>query len=224
MDSCLPLILSGLEQLGPEYRISEDRLAKLERYLAELLKWRQKVNLISKTAAVRDIIDKHFLDSLSLLPELQGNSRLLDIGTGAGFPGLVCRAALPQLDLCLLEPRLKRVNFLRHIIRTLTLAEDEGDICVYAERMDAESPLSKEKFTHVTCRAVTEIGPFLQMVSGFYGSGAALLLMKGPRWEEELAAAQPVLAQSGYRLGNVRSVILPFSGVEHFLLNFIETE
>ncbi len=224
MDRWLQTVTDAVGKWGAEYRIAEDRLVRLQCYFTELMKWRQKVNLISRSAPELEVIDKHFVDSLSLLPHLKKGGRLLDIGTGAGFPGLVCRTVLPELGLCLVEPRQKRVHFLRHIVRTLELTADSGEIIIYQGRMAPDSPLCAERFTHITCRAVTEIGPFLQMVSGFNGSGAALLLMKGRRWEQELEAAQPVLHKSGYKLEGVEKIVLPLSGAEHFLLNFTETE
>ncbi len=224
MDRWLQTVTAGLDRWGEEYQLSAERLVRLQRYFTELLKWRQKVNLISRSAPEMEVIDKHFFDSLSLLPHLKKGGRLLDIGTGAGFPGLVCRTVLPELGLCLVEPRQKRAHFLRHIVRTLELKADSGEITIYQERMVPDSPLCGEKFTHITCRAVTGIGPFLQLVSAFHGSGAALLLLKGRRWEQELEAARPVLHQSGYRLERAEKIILPLSGAEHFLLNFTETE
>ncbi len=213
----------GIECLDVELQLPEERLIKLECYWRELLKWRQKVNLVSRTASEEEIVEKHFLDSLFLLPELGEKSRLLDIGTGAGFPGLVCRTALPQLGLVMVEPRQKRVHFLRHIIRTLELTKDTGEVAVYTERMSPDSDLCGERFTHITCRAVADIGDFFRLASGFAGSGADLLLMKGPAWEEELDAARPTVEKLGYRLEKVGKIILPFSGAERFLLNFTET-
>ncbi len=224
MDRWPQTIIDAVGKWGAEYRIAEERLVRLQRYFTELMKWRQKVNLVSRSTPELEVIDRHFVDSLSLLPHLKKGSRLLDIGSGAGFPGLVCRTVLPELGLCLVEPRQKRVHFLRHIVRTLELTADSGEIIIYQERMAPDSLLCAERFTHITCRAVTGIGPFLQMVSGFSGSGAALLLMKGRRWEQELEAAQPVLHRSGYRLERVEKIVLPLSGMERFLLNFTETE
>ena len=99
-------------------------------YFTELLRWSRKINLIAKGTPDAEILEKHFLDSLTLLPLLDTpDSHLLDVGTGAGFPGLVCKAARPDLTVTLLEPRLKRVSFLRHVIRTLNLTGVEALAC-----------------------------------------------------------------------------------------------
>ena len=213
------LLEKGLGRLGSEYTPAPERLALLEHYCAELLKWRGRVNLVAKTASVEEIVEKHFLDSLTLLPELTGSCHLLDIGTGAGFPGLVCRTAMPTLGLTLVEPRQKRVNFLHHVIRTLGLTKDGAPLTVREERLEVNSPLTAEMFSHITCRAVTEIGAFLELVAVF--RGATLLLMKGPKWEDELKAAAVIMEKNSYRLGDVREIILPFSKAERFVLTIL---
>ncbi len=220
MADFLDLFIEGLELLDKEYHPDPKRYHLLKQYADELEKWQQKVNLIAKTATKTEIIEKHFLDSLILLPELEKKSHLLDIGTGAGFPGLVCRTALPRLSLTLVEPRLKRVNFLRHIVRSLELKKDDGELRICAGRMTTTSPLCKKNFSHITCRAVSEIAPFLEMVSCFAGSGTQLLLMKGPKWESELQATKSSLHQKKYHLERVRKMVLPFSKAERFLLIF----
>ena len=158
-------------------------------YFTELMHWSKKINLIAKGTAEGDILENHFLDSLTLLPLLAGtkNPHLLDVGTGAGFPGLVCKAARPELTVTLLEPRLKRVSFLRHVIRTLNL--DGASVLV--GRVEDETLLpSTTVFSHITSRAVADMGEFLRMVSRLCGQGTTVICMKGPKWQEELQAMQ----------------------------------
>jgi 16S rRNA (guanine527-N7)-methyltransferase len=206
----------GLKILGIE--ISSEALVRLTLYFSELKKWSRKVNLIAKSTSDEQIVESHFLDSLTILPLLSGeNTHLLDIGTGAGFPALVCKAALPELAVTLVEPRLKRVSFLGHIARTLDLEEVRISSCRVEDEERLPSALS---FTHITARAVTEIGSFLQMVERFSPSSPQLICMKGPRWREELAAASEILDRSLYRLDRVVECTLPFSGAERSLLIF----
>ncbi len=205
---------TGLHILGIE--ISADGCERLLVYFNELKKWSRKVNLIAKSASDEQIIENHFLDSLTILPLLQGTrAHLLDIGTGAGFPALVCKAAYPELAVTLVEPRLKRVSFLGHIVRTLGL----HNVKILACRVEDEEQLpATDTFTHITARAVTELGFFLQMVERFSPSGPQLICMKGPKWREELAAAAEILARSAYTLDHVEHCILPFTGAERCLL------
>lgn len=209
-------LAAGLGQLG--LALPAPSLARLARYFGELKKWSRKVNLIAKTASDEEIIENHFLDSLTLLPLLpEGGGHLLDIGTGAGFPGLVCKAARPELTVTLVEPREKRVSFLGHIVRTLEL---QG-VSILCCRVEDERLLPAEQgFTHITGRAVTEVGPFLAMVERFAGSSPRVILMKGPKWREEMAAAAARVEQSSFELAEVKECVLPFSGARRALLLF----
>ena len=206
----------GLDILGID--VSPAAVHRLSVYFNELKKWSKKVNLIAKSTSDEQIIDNHFIDCLTLLPLLRGAGiHLLDIGTGAGFPALVCKAAELELSVTLVEPRQKRVSFLGHIVRTLELPK----VKILACRAEDEAQLpATSTFTHITARAVTDLAALLQMVERFAPSAAQLICMKGPRWQEELAAAQEILARSAYTLDRVEHCTLPFSGAERSLLLF----
>ncbi len=176
------LLRSGVEALGVD--VSENSIELLALYFIELKHWGKKINLIAKGSSDRDIIEKHFLDSLSLISLLKKeNTHLLDVGTGAGFPGLVCKVAQPRLKLTLVEPRLKRVSFLRHIIRKLNLSE----VQVVAGRVEDTTLLpSNLVFSHITSRAVTDIGAFFELTERFFVSGTQIICMKGAKWQDEM--------------------------------------
>lgn len=216
MDNFNNRITAGLSLLGIE--VAPEAVQQLSIYFKELKKWSQKVNLIAKSSTDEQILEKHFLDSLTLVPLLGGDQRhLLDIGTGAGFPGLICKAVCPQLQLTLVEPRLKRVSFLKHMVRSLNLQ----NVHILASRVeDVETSVSASEITHITARALNEISPFLEMVQQFAVEGAGVICMKGPRWEEELSAADPVIQRLGYRLVSNKQYSLPFSGGERNILIF----
>ncbi|MBM9604642.1 16S rRNA (guanine(527)-N(7))-methyltransferase RsmG [Desulfopila inferna] len=203
---------SSLLQLN----IDDDALQKLEQYAGELLRWNKKINLIAKKQDAHHIVENHFLDSLILLPYLsRDGSSLIDVGSGAGFPGLACKAALPDLRLVLVEPRLKRVSFLRHIIRTLRLENVE----VLADRLEDVDP-QRLSCSHISSRAVAEIGGFIEMVAGITGENTEILCMKGPKWREELDRASAVLHRFGIILSQVNEFTLPFSGASRAVLSF----
>jgi 16S rRNA (guanine527-N7)-methyltransferase len=93
---------------------------------------------------------------------------------------------------------------------------------IHANRLEEVEGLTQKTISHITCRAVTEIGPFLEMVATFSGCGAQLVCMKGPRWSEELEEAGEILAHSGYVTGKIVKRVLPRSGVQRTLLFFDE--
>ncbi len=184
-------------------------IEKLNRYFLELKKWSRKVNLIARGTADREILEKHFLDSLTLLPTLSGeNLHLLDIGTGAGFPGLVCKTAMPELTVTLVEPRFKRVSFLRHIIRTLQLEQ----IAVLECRVEDKEKLPDDSgFSHITSRAVSEIKLFLSRCDRFAAADTRVICMKGPKWKEELEVFQQSGSKKMFSFAGSTEYILPQS-------------
>ena len=203
----------GLDHL--ELSLAGDSIKSLEIYFNELKKWAGKINLIARSSSDEEILENHFIDSLTILPLLQKrDTHLLDIGTGAGFPGLVCKTALPDLKVTLVEPRQKRVSFLRHIIRTLGLQ----DVTVLDCRIEDEERLpSISSFTHIASRAVSDIKNFMVMVERFSPGGARVICMKGPKWQVEVADAAEVLSEA-YIREEVIELCLPFSGPRRVLL------
>ena len=213
-DPALQYLLEGCDQLGIE--LAEEGIQKLMLYNAELLRWSKKINLIGKKQSPKQIIENHFLDSLMLLPYINNNGiTLVDVGSGAGFPGLVCKAVLPTLQLILIEPRLKRVSFLRHIIRTLKLQ----DVDIFAKRIE-EIPTNSFSGASFTSRAVAEIAEFSRMIKNLLSDDARVICMKGPKWEEEMTEATSSLRESDLELTQIEEFVLPFSSAKRAILYF----
>ena len=208
------LIVRGLE--GFELVLDNQRIDSLYAYFSELKRWNAKINLISKETSDEVIVENHLIDSLSLLSLLDEQcDYLADIGSGAGLPGLVCKIARPNLRISLIEPRLKRVSFLRHIIRTCRLT----GIDVQANRIAPDVLLrSQEEFTVVVSRAVTDINQFLKMCDRFNRPSCRIICMKGRRYTSELRKAAPQLIN--WNLVETKSYYLPFSRAERALLVF----
>jgi 16S rRNA (guanine527-N7)-methyltransferase len=207
------LLVCGCASLGVELETAA--VERLHLYHQELIRWSRKINLIAKETDERTIIENHFLDSLTLLSQFGERVHLLDVGTGAGFPGLVCKAARPEILLTLVEPRLKRVSFLRHIQRTLKME----DVSVVAGRIEDEASLpSSSSFSHITGRAVTDVGTFLAMIARFIRKETEIICMKGPKWRQELEQASGVIRDLGLRVDRTTQLELPFSGAHRTLL------
>ncbi len=191
-------------------------------YLRELIKWNRKINLIGP-AGEKEIIDKHFLDSLALVPfldEIKG-SELLDLGTGAGFPGLVIKTVRPELALLLVEARMKKVAFLRHVIRNLKLRKVET-MAVHLER--SPSPAMASSHPLIISRAFASVISFLDLVEGYSPPGGKVLCMKGPRAEAELEEWERTRPNSPFTLEHINHYRLPFSGSERVLVIFSKSE
>jgi 16S rRNA (guanine527-N7)-methyltransferase len=178
-------------------------------YLSELQKWNRKINLIGK-ASLKNIIEKHFFDSLFLLSHLEKSHelKLLDVGSGAGFPGLVLKAACPSLQLTLAEPRQKRVSFLRHVVRTLKLDHVE----VIDTRIEPGEKQQENTFPLITSRALSNIAEFLELIRHSSSPGGLILCMKGPKAEDEINQWQKASPRSPFTLVDSTKYHLPFSG------------
>jgi len=188
--------------------------ARLLDYMALLQKWSAKSNLIAKKASDRDIVE-HFLDSLALLPLLTNSVSLTDVGSGAGFPGMVVAAVRPELAVSLVEPRRKRAAFLRHVTRSLGL---EHVVCHECRLQDIAAKATPGAY--IVSRAVADIAGFLAMTHSWLAAGAQIVCMKSRKWPQELEQAQETIARlklDGPKITNYR---LPFSGAERVTLAF----
>jgi 16S rRNA (guanine527-N7)-methyltransferase len=201
------MLLLGRGLAGLGLAVGAEQQRQLALYAGELERWNRRINLVARKTGFQDLMEKHFLDSLTLLalvdPSLEdGPVRLLDIGTGAGFPGLVLAVARPEMEVILVEPRLKRVSFLRHVIRFLGLE----NVTVLASRIEEASLPVRP--THVTSRALAEPAEFLRLIRDFLAAGVTGLLMLSPVQQEQLLRQLP----PEVRIASTRRFRLPWSG------------
>ena len=199
------LLVRGAAQLGLAMDVAG--VERLLVYLAELMKWSRRVNLIARDTPEAQVVETHFLDSLTLLPFLDGAGEvhLLDVGSGAGFPGLALACVRPDARFTLCEPRQKRVSFLRHVVRTLGLANVE----VVADRVEAQASAWQGRFTHITSRAVAEPAAFLPLVRPLVTPATRVLLMLA---RAEGLAGIDRLVSGPWRVDAEHRFVLPFSG------------
>ena len=181
-------------------------------YLRELLKWNQKINLTA-IRSEKGIVLKHFLDSLSVFPHLPKISSLLDIGSGAGFPGIPLNMFQPSLEVTLIDSVRKKVDFQRHIIRTLGL---KGIDAIHGRIQDKEILRSLEgRFDGTIARAFSDLKTLLTLSFPFLKKGGTLLAMRG----EEIEPLS-LTEQSRYLLQKSVQFNLPFSPIKRSLLLF----
>jgi 16S rRNA (guanine527-N7)-methyltransferase len=186
-----PEFLAAAAEMGVEFEPGD--LELLGAYLALLLDANTRFNLTSVTDPA-EAWRRHVLDSLTLLPllsELSPGSRIIDVGSGGGLPGVVLAIVLPQLRFTLLEATGKKAKFLRDTARTLSLA----NIDVVQERAEkaGQSPAHREQYSTVVARAVGTLALIAELTVPLVKVGGQVLLIKGERAEEELAAAKQAL-------------------------------
>jgi 16S rRNA (guanine527-N7)-methyltransferase len=206
--ACAPAqqsFLEGLHELGLE--LTEQQAEQFLHYQQELLDWNTRMNLTAITEP-DEVLFKHFLDSLSLLMVYDAQeARLLDIGAGAGFPGIPLKIVRPRWQVMLLEATGKKVMFLQHVIETLQL-EDVMAVHGRAEEL-AHKAEYRDSFDIVTARAVASLPTLLEYAAPFCRVGGQIIFPKKGNLTEELAQGKRVAFQVGARFKADVPVTLP---------------
>ncbi len=209
MQERLSQILSeGADAMG--IALGERELSLFATYCGELLAWNSKINLLSVKSA-RDIVIKHFIDSLTLLPYIRNEScRVLDIGSGAGFPGIPLKIVVSSLKVSLLESSRKKSSFLKHVIRSLDLK----DAVVIHNRAELlmEDETCGGSFHIVTSRATFKLPEFLRMGAFFLAPKGFLIAMKGGKSDQEQTEAAGMSHGLGLKYMGSHDLTLPITG------------
>ena len=185
--------------------ISAEQLSQLEEYAALLKEWNEKMNL---TAITDDegIAVKHFIDSISLLKFRELNGRVIDIGTGAGFPGIPLKIMRPEIDLTLLDSLNKRLIFLDEVCRKLGLNAEL--IHGRAEEYSLKEGY-REKYDFAVSRAVANLPALCEYCIPYVKKGGEFISMKGPDGKAELIASENAIRLLGGESGEIKEFVLP---------------
>ena len=208
------LISSGLEALGLTGSVPPDAAEKLAEYGRLLLEKNQVMNL----TAIRDEAGVARLDCAALLPcaDLTGARTLLDVGTGAGFPGLPLKILLPQLDVTLLDSLNKRVDWLNEVSAQLGLTGVRA-IQGRAEEKALDKSM-RDSFDLVTARAVADLRLLAELCLPFVKVGGRFLAMKSVDSDQELDQAAHAIKLLGGRVRDVKDYAIPGADVTHRLV------
>ncbi len=184
--------------------VSELQLSQFERYFELLIAWNEKINLTAITAPA-DVAVKHFVDSLlafKMLPEDYLKSKtLIDVGTGAGFPGIPLKIMCADLKLTLFDSLQKRLNFLDIVTNELKLSAVRT--CHGRAEDGGRDKTMREKYDVATARAVAKMPVLLEYTLPFVKTGGYFLALKGPELDDELAVSEHALKVLG---GEVQDV------------------
>ncbi|MCZ6789021.1 MAG: 16S rRNA (guanine(527)-N(7))-methyltransferase RsmG [Chloroflexi bacterium] len=198
-------LLKGAGGLGLDVGAVQER--QLRRYLDELLAWNRRVNLTAVTRP-EDVERVHFLDSLTVaaaIPEpLRAGCSLIDVGTGAGFPGVPLKVILPDIDLTLVESVAKKTAFLHHLVEVLDL-KGVHILTGRAETL-ATDPSLRERFDVAVSRAVGSLRVLAELVLPFCRLGGRAVLSKKGDISQELVEAAPALEKLGGEVIELRPV------------------
>lgn len=189
--------------------LSDGQIYQFARYAELLVEWNSTRMNLTRLTSPRDVAVKHFLDSLALLTTLRPprGARALDVGTGAGLPGLALAIARPDLKMTLMDGTAKKLLFCRAVADDLGL---KGVVTVHARAEEAARQADLAgKFDLVTARAVAPLARLLPWLAPFLAPGGVAAALKGAGAAEEMAAARPVARRLGLTLASPISVTLP---------------
>lgn len=196
--------------------LTHEKLEKYSQYADLLVEWNEKINLTAITDP-EGIVIKHFVDSLSILPLIPNESNtLIDVGTGAGFPGIPLKMEKDSLKVTLLDSLEKRVKFLDEVCSSLQLRDIEN---VHGRAEDFGSNKKyREGFDVAVARAVASLPVLLEYCLPFVKVDGLFIAMKGPDAKEELKDSQKALEVLGGELIDIKSFNLPHSNYERCIV------
>lgn len=197
-----------LAKLGIE--LTDKQQSQLEQFYNLLIKWNERINL-TRITSKEEVYLKHFYDSLTIskVIDLKKIKTLCDVGTGAGFPGIVLKIVYPNLKITLVDALQKRVNYLNTIIKELNLEEITA-IHVRGEDL-------KEKYDVVTARAVANIEKLLKYTMHLVKPNGVFIAMKG-NISEELNDSTTKKINKKYNIIKIEQFILPYENSQRSLL------
>ena len=196
--------LKELEKIN--ITLTENQILKLEKFYELLVIWNEKINLTT-ILKEEDVYLKHFYDSLSLIKVIDLNKELtlLDVGTGAGFPGIVLKIVFPNLKITLLDSMNKRISYLNEIIKELDL-KDIDTVCSRAEDYALKN---REKYDIVVCRAVAHLEILVEITLPLVKVNGYFIAMKSNA-NEEIALARKKILVLNSKIIEILSFKLPF--------------
>ncbi|WP_027093038.1 16S rRNA (guanine(527)-N(7))-methyltransferase RsmG [Cohnella thermotolerans] len=215
MDTVQQWLQDQARQLG--IALSERQLEQFELYYRLLVEWNEKMNLTGITER-EAVYEKHFYDSLtvSLAADLQGDSALADIGSGAGFPAYPLKIAFPQLKITIVDALAKRIRFLEEVASALQL---DGVVCLHGRAEDvARLPEHRDRYDVVTARAVARLAGLNELCLPFARSGGVFVAMKGSDLTDELSESRFSLNKLNAGLREVKKLELPIERSERHLV------
>lgn len=207
------LMKEELEEIG--ITLNEEQMNQFYRYYELLEEWNKVMNLTTITE-LEDVVTKHFTDSLSLVKAIPNLGEepisILDMGTGAGFPGIPLKIVFPKLKITLLDSLNKKINFLNHVIEELKL-EDIDAIHGRAEDFGRDKD-HRERYDYCVSRAVANLTTLSEYCLPYVKIGGAFIPYKSGKIEEELSQAKGAVKLLGGKVEEVVAFLLPKTEVE----------
>lgn len=208
------LLQARAKELG--WTVNDRQGEQFQRYWELLVEWNEKMNLTAITQP-EEVVEKHFLDSMTLLSwgKLRQGARVIDVGTGAGFPGIPLKIMRPDIDLTLLDGTQKRLNFLGEVCRQLHISSTR--VHKRAEEAGLDKTM-RERFDLAVARAVAPMNILAEYCMPLIKMKGHFIAMKGPGGSEELREADHALEVLGSGEPEVLTFTLPQAGERQLIV------
>ena len=207
------MMKSYSEQIDVE--INTSQIEAFYKYMKVLLEWNKSINLTAITEE-KEIIIKHFIDSITINKYIKNKKNVFDIGTGAGFPGIPLKIINPKIKFTLIDSLNKRINFLEEVKKLLNIEQLE---LVHSRAEDlAHDNEYREKADVVISRAVSNLSTLAEYMIPFLKKDGLCICMKGNNINEEVSNSENALQTLGAKIENIYKFLLPNSKIERSLI------
>ena len=195
--------------------LSDEKIEKFNNYMNLTLEWNEKINLTAITDK-EEFVLKHFIDSLTVKDCINDNCSVIDVGTGAGFPGIPLKIYNDTLKVTLLDSLNKRINFLNEVIKSLDLKDIKT---IHSRAEDAAHMKEyREKYDVSISRAVAQLNVLVEYLLPFVKVGGRCICMKGSNAEEEIKNAKNAIKELGGEIEEVKKFNLPGTDMERNII------
>ena len=194
-----------------DINLTNKQLNEFYTYMNLLIEWNKNINLTAITEP-EEIIKKHFIDSLTISKNIQKDSSIIDVGTGAGFPGIPLKIVREDINVVLLDALNKRLNFLNEVIKENKL-ENIETVHFRAEEI-GKNKKYREKYDIATSRAVAQLNILAEYLLPLVKIGGKCICMKGSNVEEELKNSKKAITLLGGEIEKIEEFILPDSDIK----------
>lgn len=205
------ILIEGADKLG--YKLTEKQVKQFNKYYEMLIEWNKKINLTS-IIDEQEVVLKHFLDSIAVKEVMDLNTceSVIDLGTGAGFPGIPLKIVYPDLEVTLVDSLNKRINFLLEVIDELSLEDIQ---CIHSRAEDlGNDDLYRENYDLCVSRAVADLSILSEYCIPFVRHGGYFVSYKSNKSQDEIKTSKGAIDKLGGCLKEVKNVEVPYLDIE----------